>query len=62
MGAKIGMTMVLHTHNRKPDFHPHLHTVVSGGGVDKHRRQWKKKNICLVLERNLPSQREWPRA
>jgi len=43
LGAEIGMTMVLHTHNRKLDFHPHIHVVVPGGGVDKHRRQWKKK-------------------
>ena len=37
------MTMVLHTHNRKLDFHPHIHVVIPGGGVDKRRRQWKKK-------------------
>ena len=43
LGAEIGMTMVLHTHNRKLDFHPHIHVVVPGGGVDKRRRQWKKK-------------------
>jgi len=35
--------MVLHTHNRRLDFHPHMHVVVPGGGVDKQRRQWKKK-------------------
>ena len=43
LGAEIGMTMVLHTHNRRRDFHPHMHVVVPGGGVDKCRRQWKKK-------------------
>ena len=43
LGAHIGMTMVLHTHNRKLDYHPHIHVVVPGGGVDKRRRQWKKK-------------------
>ena len=43
LGAEIGMTMVLHTHNRKRDYHPHIHAVAPGGGVDKHRRQWKKK-------------------
>ena len=43
LGAEIGMTMVLHTHNRKLDFHPHIHVVIPGGGVDKRRRQWKKK-------------------
>jgi len=43
LGAEIGMTMVLHTHNRRLDFHPHIHVVIPGGGVDKRRRQWKKK-------------------
>lgn len=43
LGAEIGMTMVLHTHNRQLDFHPHIHAVVPGGGIDKKRRQWKKK-------------------
>lgn len=43
LGADIGMTTVLHTHSRKLDYHPHLHVVVPGGGVDKRRRQWKKK-------------------
>lgn len=43
LGAEIGMTMVLHTHNRRLDFHPHIHVVVPGGGIDKRRRQWKKK-------------------
>ncbi len=43
LGAEIGMTMVLHTHSRRLDFHPHIHVVVPGGGIDKNRRQWKKK-------------------
>jgi len=43
LGAEIGMSMVLHTHNRRLDHHPHMHVVVPGGGVDKRRRQWKKK-------------------
>jgi len=25
------------------DYHPHLHVIVPGGGVDRVRRQWKKK-------------------
>ena len=45
LGAAIGMTMVLHTHSRRLDFHPHIHVVVPGGGVDQHRRQWKKKRV-----------------
>jgi hypothetical protein len=43
LGANIGMTAVLHTHNRRLDYHPHVHVVVPGGGVDKAKKQWKKK-------------------
>jgi hypothetical protein len=43
LGADIGMTAVLHTHSRRLDYHPHLHVIVPGGGVDQARRQWRKK-------------------
>jgi hypothetical protein len=43
LGANIGMSAVLHTHNRCLDYHPHIHFIVPGGGVDKARKQWKKK-------------------
>lgn len=42
LGADIGMTAVLHTHSRRLDYHPHLHVIVPGGGVDQAKRQWKK--------------------
>jgi hypothetical protein len=42
LGAEIGMTMVLHTNTRSLDYHPHIHAVVPGGGIDKRRRYWKK--------------------
>jgi len=42
LGAELGLTAVLHTHSRKLDYHPHIHVVVPGGGIDKKRRQWKK--------------------
>jgi len=42
LGADIGMTAVLHTHSRCLDYHPHLHVIVPGGGVNKVTRQWKK--------------------
>lgn len=54
LGAEIGMTMVLHTHNRKLDFHPHIHAVVPGGGIDKSRRQWiKKKGRYLFSQKAM---------
>jgi hypothetical protein len=37
------MTVILHTHTRRLDYHPHVHVVVPGGGVDKSKKQWKKK-------------------
>ena len=43
LGANIGMTTILHTHSRRLDYHPHIHVVVPGGGVDKAKKQWKKK-------------------
>ena len=36
LGAQSsGFTMVLHTWNQKLMFHPHLHTIVPGAGIDK---------------------------
>lgn len=42
LGAEMGMTAVLHTQTRRLDYHPHLHVMVPGGGLDRRRRQWKK--------------------
>jgi hypothetical protein len=42
LGADIGMTGVLHTHSRRPEYHPHCHFVVPGGGINWRRRQWSK--------------------
>lgn len=42
LGTDIGLTAVLHTHSRRLDYHPHLHVIVPGGGVDRAKRQWKK--------------------
>ena len=42
LGIELGSTAVLHTHSRRLDYHPHIHLVVPGGGVDKKRKQWKK--------------------
>lgn len=39
--VQLGLCAVLHTHSRKLDYHPHLHVIVPGGGIDVKRRQWK---------------------
>jgi len=54
LGADLGMTAVLHTQTRRLDYHPHLHVIIPGGGVDKRRRQWKKvKGRYLFNASNL---------
>jgi hypothetical protein len=42
LGADVGMTAVLHTHSRRLEYHPHIHVVIPGGGIDQKRRQWRK--------------------
>lgn len=44
LGGIPGMTLVLHTHSRRLDFHPHIHVVMPGGVVDSQRLQWKCVN------------------
>ncbi len=41
--GKLGMTAVLHTHNRRLDFHPHVHVVVPAGSFHKNRGSWHVK-------------------
>jgi len=42
LDGDTGFTAVLHTHNRRLDYHPHIHVVMPGGGINQKRRQWKK--------------------
>jgi len=42
LDGEMGLTAVLHTHSRKLDYHPHIHVIVPGGGINKKRKQWKK--------------------
>ena len=49
LGAELGLTAILHTHTRRLDYHPHLHVVVPGGGIDPRRRQWKKKKSRFLF-------------
>ena len=42
--ADIGFTMVLHTHNRRRDLHPHIHVIMPCGHYDADKNQWYKGN------------------
>lgn len=40
LGAQLGITAVLHTWTRELEFHPHLHCIVTGGGLSKDGKKW----------------------
>lgn len=40
LGAQIGVTAVLHTWGQNMLFHPHLHCVVTGGGLSADAERW----------------------
>jgi hypothetical protein len=47
--AHIGFTAVLHTWNQDMRFHPHLHMVVTAGGLDQSQTRWiESRNKFLV--------------
>jgi len=40
LGALLGLTMVLHTWTRDLRFHPHVHAIVTGGGLSLDSQRW----------------------
>ena len=44
-----GMVAVLHTHSRRLDYHPHLHTIIPAGAMDKARGLWRKKEGAYLF-------------
>jgi Putative transposase/Transposase zinc-binding domain len=56
-GAACGITAVLHTWGQDLSFHPHLHCIVSGGGVkDKRWIGAKRKNDKFLFPVNAIKQ------
>lgn len=41
LGARLGITMVLHTWTRELTFHPHVHGIVSAGGLALDGSSWR---------------------
>lgn len=42
LGGLLGITAVLHTWTRDLNFHPHVHCVVTGGGLHPDSNRWVK--------------------
>ena len=49
LGAKIGFTAVLHTWGQNLAYHPHLHCIVMGGGLDSTGTQFVKSRKDYFL-------------
>lgn len=48
LGAKPGITAVLHTWGQKMDLHPHIHMIVTGGGLTSDM-EWKSSEDDFFL-------------
>ncbi len=51
-GMTIGATLVLHTWTRDLRFHPHVHCIVSGGGLSRDKQRWisTSRNYLFPVE------------
>jgi hypothetical protein len=49
LGAKIGITAVLHTWGSAMTHHPHLHMIVPGGGIAPDGQRWISSRPAFLL-------------
>ena len=49
LGARIGITAVLHTWGSAMTHHPHVHMIVPGGGISLDRSRWITKRPDFLL-------------
>jgi len=48
LGAKVGYICILHTWGSKMNYHPHIHTILLGGGLTNDRH-WKDNGDSFFL-------------
>src|SRR3546814_20327735 len=49
LGARIGITAVLHTWGSAMTHHPHVHMIVPGGGVAPGGKRWLSTRPAFLL-------------
>lgn len=49
LGAKIGLTAVLHTWGSAMTHHPHIHMIVPGGGLSRDGSRWISDRPAFLL-------------
>ena len=50
LGAKVGITSVLHTWGQTLEFHPHIHSIVTGGGISDNKWIEGKKEYLFKVQ------------
>jgi hypothetical protein len=55
LGAQIGITMVLHTWTRDLRFHPHVHAIVTAGGLSLDGERWIEGDPRYLVPVNVLS-------
>lgn len=56
LGARIGFLCILHTWGSEMNFHPHIHAIVLGGGLDA-QNHWKEKGNRFFLPIHVMSRK-----
>lgn len=49
LGARIGITAVLHTWGSAMTYHPHVHMIVPGGGIARDGTRWISSRTAFLL-------------
>ena len=49
LGARIGITAVLHTWGSAMTHHPHVHMIVPGGGIAPDGKRWISSRLAFLL-------------
>lgn len=50
LGAKVGLTSILHTWGQTLEFHPHIHSIVTGGGLSNNKWVESKKEYLFKVQ------------
>lgn len=50
LGAKVGITSILHTWGQTLELHPHIHSIVTGGGLNNNKWINSKENYLFKVE------------
>ena len=50
LGAKVGITSILHTWGQTMEFHPHIHSIVTGGGLKNNKWINTKDNYLFKVQ------------